>query len=174
MSNVKLFQYLPQPDGSHDFEFTPPDYRGQRRELIKINKHIPNYSQLVADEILQDAQAEAQGIYDTWMQEVDKQLGVPATVEQTLKQRGNVHGDYNVQSTTHDQLLHVMMKQPSFLNLKPQHRQALNIIAMKMSRILSGDAEHTDHWHDIAGYATLAEKACAFVDPNQQELDLGR
>lgn len=96
------------------------------------------------------------------------------TVEETLQQRGNVHGDYNEQSATHDALLSVMIKRESFMQLKPQHRQALNIIAMKISRILSGDAEHKDHWHDIAGYATLAENACAFVDPNQQDLNFDR
>lgn len=92
-------------------------------------------------------------------------------VEETLKQRGSVHGDYNEQSKLHDDLLAVMMKRPSFLSLKPQQRQALNIIAMKTSRILSGDANHPDHWHDIAGYATLAEQSCDYKDPNQQDLN---
>lgn len=29
------------------------------------------------------------------------------------------------------------------------------MIAVKIARILVGDCNHPDHWHDIAGYATL-------------------
>jgi len=34
-------------------------------------------------------------------------------------------------------------------------REALDMIAHKISRICLGDASHIDHWDDIAGYATL-------------------
>lgn len=34
--------------------------------------------------------------------------------------------------------------------------EALNMIAVKMARILSGDSSFPDHWDDIAGYAKLA------------------
>jgi hypothetical protein len=40
------------------------------------------------------------------------------------------------------------------------HREALDMIALKLSRILSGQAEFKDHWDDIAGYAKLASEAC--------------
>jgi hypothetical protein len=33
--------------------------------------------------------------------------------------------------------------------------EALSMIVMKISRILTGDPNHADHWADIAGYATL-------------------
>ena len=32
------------------------------------------------------------------------------------------------------------------------------MIAVKISRILTGDPSHADNWHDIAGYATLVER----------------
>ncbi len=34
------------------------------------------------------------------------------------------------------------------------------MICLKISRIVTGDPEHPDNWHDIAGYATLAEREC--------------
>lgn len=34
-------------------------------------------------------------------------------------------------------------------------KEALDMICLKMSRILSGKANTKDHWTDIAGYATL-------------------
>ncbi len=40
------------------------------------------------------------------------------------------------------------------------HREALDMIALKISRILSGQAKTKDHWDDIAGYAKLGAEAC--------------
>ena len=39
-------------------------------------------------------------------------------------------------------------------------REALDMIALKLSRILSGQANFKDHWDDIAGYAKLGSEAC--------------
>ena len=40
------------------------------------------------------------------------------------------------------------------------HNEALDMIALKLSRILSGQANFHDHWDDIAGYAKLGSEAC--------------
>lgn len=40
------------------------------------------------------------------------------------------------------------------------HLEALDMIALKLSRILSGQANFKDHWDDIAGYAKLGAEAC--------------
>lgn len=170
--NVKLLGYNAATEGGYDFIFYAPEYKGHKYTdgRIKLHHKSDEHCQKDDDEIKRELHAQAQGIYETWMQEIDKLTATK--VHDTLKERGPTHGDYNVQSTMHDQLLAVMMKSPGFLKLRPQHRQALNIIAMKTSRILSGDAEHRDHWHDIAGYATLAENACSYRDPKQQEFDL--
>mgnify|MGYP001596935669 CR=1 FL=1 len=40
------------------------------------------------------------------------------------------------------------------------HQEALDMICLKLSRILSGQANFKDHWDDIAGYAQLAAEAC--------------
>lgn len=52
--------------------------------------------------------------------------------------------------------------------LCPVHREALDMIALKLSRILSGQAEFKDHWDDIAGYAQLASEACNAPVSNAQ------
>lgn len=39
--------------------------------------------------------------------------------------------------------------------LPPQQRYALDMIAVKLARIVAGDNHHEDHWRDIAGYASL-------------------
>lgn len=42
-------------------------------------------------------------------------------------------------------------------SLSEGQREALDMIAVKISRILSGDPNHADHWDDIAGYAYLGK-----------------
>lgn len=39
--------------------------------------------------------------------------------------------------------------------------EALDMIALKLSRILSGQPNFKDHWDDIAGYAKLASEVCS-------------
>ena len=34
------------------------------------------------------------------------------------------------------------------------HQHALDMIAVKLGRILAGDPNYVDNWRDIAGYAT--------------------
>lgn len=40
-------------------------------------------------------------------------------------------------------------------DLDPDQREALEMIAHKIARILNGDPNYADSWHDVAGYATL-------------------
>ena len=42
-------------------------------------------------------------------------------------------------------------------HLSYAQKEALDMIATKMARILAGDASHADHWDDIAGYAMLGK-----------------
>lgn len=41
--------------------------------------------------------------------------------------------------------------------LTDAHREALEMICVKMSRIVCGDPNEPDHWDDIAGYAHLGK-----------------
>lgn len=43
--------------------------------------------------------------------------------------------------------------------LSDGQREALDSIATKIARILSGDADEPDHWRDIAGYAELGAQS---------------
>jgi hypothetical protein len=38
--------------------------------------------------------------------------------------------------------------------------EALDMICLKLSRILAGQSGHQDHWDDVAGYAKLGAEAC--------------
>ena len=78
----------------------------------------------------------------------------PETLIQTRKA---THGDWNQQAVTADNLIASMQDASGWKSLHPTQRQALNLIATKMSRICCGNPDEPDHWDDIAGYALLGK-----------------
>jgi len=50
-----------------------------------------------------------------------------------------------------------MRAPPGWNRLPAMHKQALTVIADKIARMLSGDPNYADNWHDIQGYAKLVE-----------------
>ncbi len=92
-------------------------------------------------------------------------------VEKTLAERGARYGDFTHHAAIAQQLQDIM-RGPSgrWENLSYVQAQALTVIADKIARILSGDPDYTDNWHDIQGYAKLAEDRC--VDHTAPQLPL--
>jgi hypothetical protein len=78
------------------------------------------------------------------------------SVEQTLAERGKRYGDFADHAKIAQNIKRGMMC-PGMDNLPDMHRQALEVIADKIARILSGDPNYADNWHDIQGYAKLVE-----------------
>jgi hypothetical protein len=81
--------------------------------------------------------------------------------EQLLNQRGTTHGSFELNAEVSQRIKGLYDHYDPQRNLCDVHREALDVIALKLSRILSGQASFKDHWDDIAGYATLASRACA-------------
>lgn len=74
-----------------------------------------------------------------------------------LAERHKSHGDYTHQADVCQRLKRIIHSNTG-LNKNPltsTQLDALEMIAMKMSRIVAGDPNHKDSWVDIAGYATL-------------------
>lgn len=79
-------------------------------------------------------------------------------VEQTLAERGNRYGEFLDNALTAQCLKTVMAESENWQDLAADMREALEMIAHKIARILNGDPTYTDSWHDIAGYAQLVER----------------
>jgi hypothetical protein len=79
------------------------------------------------------------------------------SIHETIKSRESTHGSWEEGAAIAQQLKRTLYKQadsrPDYIN------EALDRICMKLSRIAIGDPMEADHWHDIAGYATLTEQA---------------
>lgn len=52
---------------------------------------------------------------------------------------------------------HLAQQKKNWTKLAPDQQQALDTICDKIARILNGDPDYTDNWHDIQGYAKLVE-----------------
>jgi hypothetical protein len=76
-------------------------------------------------------------------------------INDVLKEREKTHGSFFHHAQATQQLKAVMRTTYNWSNLNNADREALEMIAHKIARILSGDPDHADHWVDIAGYATL-------------------
>ena len=76
------------------------------------------------------------------------------TIEKTLKQRQKTHGEFATHAKISQQLKAVLWEH-DFQELDADQIEALEMICHKIARVLNGNPNHHDHWHDIAGYATL-------------------
>ena len=80
-------------------------------------------------------------------------------INDILNQRQQTHGDYPTVAKIAQQLKNIIAwhTYDSFRALKitPSQKEALDMICSKIARICNGDANKTEHWEDIAGYAML-------------------
>lgn len=76
-----------------------------------------------------------------------------------LKVRETTHGAFEHNAYISQQLKYIFRKH-NHGKLNASQGEALDLIATKIGRILSGNAAFHDHWDDIAGYAKLGAEAC--------------
>lgn len=80
-----------------------------------------------------------------------------SNIQSTLNTRESSHGSFIDNSRVRQFLKMECRDTKNWHNLKPHQREAIDMICHKLGRILTGDPNYVDHWHDIAGYATLVE-----------------
>ena len=80
----------------------------------------------------------------------------PTGVDGTLAERQAQYGDFKDVAEMTQGLLFVM-EQYGYKDMPDMHKEALHMICSKMARIVNGDHNHLDSWHDIGGYAKLIE-----------------
>lgn len=80
-----------------------------------------------------------------------------ADLDATLNERGSRYGDFRDHAVLCVNLKETMRCWHGWSNLEPYQQQALETIMDKVARILNGDPNYADNWHDIQGYAKLVE-----------------
>lgn len=77
--------------------------------------------------------------------------------EALTNERKSTHGDWNLQAEMANRLKEQLRRSPGWESMVPMQKEALDMIATKMSRIVCGNSQHDDHWDDIQGYAHLGK-----------------
>jgi len=91
-------------------------------------------------------------------------------VEATLAERGGRYGDFRDHAQIAQDLQDCMrnsttagtsgstLRYHGWNALSAIQKQALTVIADKLARILAGDPDYKDNWHDMQGYSKLVEE----------------
>ena len=144
------------------------------------------YGDIVKDKrnqlnLTQKQLSEISGVSHTYISEIESNNKTPSTkissklnkalyenktvlkpvsgIEKTLQERGKTYGEFPNVAYTSQTLRSCMTEFDGWDSLNDTQREALTVIAQKIARILNGNPDYLDNWHDIAGYATLVEKS---------------
>ncbi len=77
------------------------------------------------------------------------------TITDTLNERGARYGKFALHAVIVQELKAVVLSHGGYMEMKPDARQAVEVIFDKIARMINGDPEYDDNWRDIVGYATL-------------------
>ena len=78
-----------------------------------------------------------------------------SSLDSVLQERGSRYGEFIKNANVSQDLKCIMEQSTNWNNMDNDMREALHMIAHKISRILEGDYSYDDSWVDIAGYSTL-------------------
>lgn len=86
-------------------------------------------------------------------------MTVESNLDDTLKQRGSRYGSFESHAQITQDIKASMQASVNWVHgtISFSQMEALEMIAHKIGRILNGDPNYADSWHDIAGYARLVE-----------------
>jgi len=98
-------------------------------------------------------------IFDRIMErdELEQALSDSDRIEETLTKRHGTYGYFIYLARVSQRLKKVLYNELAARkkDLAPDQIEAIEMILHKIARIVNGDADHIDSWHDISGYATL-------------------
>jgi hypothetical protein len=72
-----------------------------------------------------------------------------------LSERGKTHGSWSTNAACSQKIKEVLHGSAGWSRLSPEQREALDMAACKIGRILAGNPNFKDHWVDAAGYFQL-------------------
>ena len=84
-------------------------------------------------------------------------------INNTLNERGERYGKFKDVAGTTQQLMAIVESGANYEHLNAEQKTSLFMICNKIARAVNGDPQYFDNYRDIAGYATLAERACEVV-----------
>ena len=78
-------------------------------------------------------------------------------IDATLAERGSRYGSFTGHAHVTQSIKAAMVHGKNWYSLDADQKEALEMVAHKIGRILNGDPNYIDSWHDIIGYTKLVE-----------------
>ena len=76
-------------------------------------------------------------------------------IQDVLTERGKRYGKFSIHAEITQRLKMELAETPNWKFLTHSQREALEMVAHKIGRILNGDPMYLDSWVDIVGYTQL-------------------
>src|SRR5436305_10849101 len=76
-------------------------------------------------------------------------------IDATLAERGTRYGNFAGHARVTQSIKRAMVDSPNWGRLSDDKKEALEMVAHKVGRILNGQSDYLDSWVDIVGYAQL-------------------
>jgi hypothetical protein len=86
-------------------------------------------------------------------------------VNEVLLERELTHGSFEDVSYMSQHLKEVFVSSRNGASFSPLQREALDMLASKLARILCGNKDEPDHWVDMSGYSLLVARALGYQVP---------
>jgi hypothetical protein len=94
------------------------------------------------------------------LEDIDHDLANEQARLPLLETREQTHGSFEQNAIISQDLKGAFRNVPGWKRLTDVERECLDMIALKVSRILSGKSLEHQHWEDVVGYASLALEKC--------------
>lgn len=94
------------------------------------------------------------------LSEMAQEIGAEQPRLPLLEERQQTHGLFEDNAIISQSFKRMFRAGPGWNQLSDIEREAMDMIAVKFSRILSGKPMAKQHWEDVVGYAGLVEEKC--------------
>lgn len=81
----------------------------------------------------------------------------PEPIDLTLSERGSRYGRFEDGAEIMQYFKDYARTTPGWNKMKPIQRESLDMIFHKIGRILNGDPDYADSWHDVCGFSKLVD-----------------
>ena len=77
------------------------------------------------------------------------------TTMDIINERAKTHGLYKHTAAWSQSIKDMFRGSPNWQHMNDGQKEALEMIAVKLARLLNGNPQFPDHWDDISGYGKL-------------------
>ena len=92
------------------------------------------------------------------------------TTMDIINERATTHGLYKHTAAWSQSIKDMFRGSPNWQHMNDGQKEALEMIAVKLARLLNGNPQFPDHWNDIAGYGKLGSNSIENLDSISAQL----